>query len=155
MKDKLPNFAAKALSVVRIGEDVSRIVVDPRFELQAGRLFFIGTSPLGASKRDWMAGLDEALAWDRVQEYVCQDEGATGVYRAGLLRRPAGRGGLNSVGVLIQRSRGLIRRTNSKALPQQEQGRNGWEDTPWSRHSRPVFLSSPTRPATFFKPAIS
>ena len=70
MKDKLPNFAGKTLSVVLIGEDTSRVVVDPRFELQAGRVFLIGTSPPGVSKRDWMAGLDEALAWDRVQEYV-------------------------------------------------------------------------------------
>lgn len=70
MKDKLPNFTGKALSIVLIGEDDSRILVDPRFELQAGRLFLIGTSPPEASKRDWLAGLDEALAWDRVQEYV-------------------------------------------------------------------------------------
>jgi hypothetical protein len=70
MKNTLPDFSNKAVSVVLIGEDVSRLIVNPRFEMQAGRLFLIGKSPSGASKRDWIAGLDEALAWDRVQEYV-------------------------------------------------------------------------------------
>ena len=70
MKDNLPNFTGKTLSVVLTGEDTSRVIVNPRFELQAGRVFSIGTSPPGASRRDWMAGLDEALAWDRVDTYV-------------------------------------------------------------------------------------
>ncbi len=70
MKTKLPDFAGKAVSFVLIGEDNSRLLVDPRFESQAGRLFVIGTSPPGASKGDWTAGLDEVLAWDRVQEYI-------------------------------------------------------------------------------------
>ena len=70
MKDKLPNFIGKTLSVALTGEDTSHIIVDPRFEWQGGRLFLIGTSPPGASRRDWMAGLDEVLAWDCVETYV-------------------------------------------------------------------------------------
>ena len=70
MKRLLPDFAGKAVSVVLIGEEDSRLLVDPHFESQAGQIFLIGKSPPGASRGDWMAGLNEALSWDRVQEYV-------------------------------------------------------------------------------------
>lgn len=70
MKDKLPNFTGKTLSVILIGDETSHVIVNPRFEMQGGRLFLIGTSPPGASIRDWLAELEECLAWDRVQEYV-------------------------------------------------------------------------------------
>ena len=73
MKDTLPDFSDKAISVALIGEETSRILVNPRFEMQGGRVFLIGTSPPGASKRDWLAGLEESLAWDQVQEYVVFD----------------------------------------------------------------------------------
>ena len=70
MKDTLSKFAGKAVSFILIGEDNSRLLIDPHFESQCGRLFVVGKSPPGASKHDWIAGLDEALAWDCVQEYV-------------------------------------------------------------------------------------
>jgi hypothetical protein len=70
MKNILPDFSNKAVSVVLVGEEVSRLIVSPRFDRQAGRVFLVGKSPVGASKKDWLAGLEEALAWDQVQEYV-------------------------------------------------------------------------------------
>ena len=73
MKNTCPDFTSKTLSVNLIGEACSRVLVSPRFELQAGRMFLVGTSPPGVSKKDWLAGLEQSLAWDRVEEYVVFD----------------------------------------------------------------------------------
>ena len=91
MKTKFPDFTDKAVSFVLIGEENSRLLVDAHFESHAGRLFVVGTSPPGASERDWTAGLDEVLAWDRVQEYIVFDSADHYFERLAMRNRRKGR----------------------------------------------------------------
>jgi len=70
MKKALPDFSGKTVSLAIIGAESARIIVDPHFTSQGGRLFLIGKIPQGASLDDWMEGLEGAVAWDRVEEYV-------------------------------------------------------------------------------------
>ena len=73
MKSKLPNFRGKAVSVVLTGDDEHRLLFDPLFEMQGGRLFLIGTIPRHGSTKDWVAQLPAGVAWDMVQEYIVFD----------------------------------------------------------------------------------
>jgi len=73
MKNTLPNFCGKTVSLALIGAESARIIVDPHFETLGGRLFLIGEIPKGASRHDWMEGLEGAVAWDRVEEFVVFD----------------------------------------------------------------------------------
>ena len=67
-----PDFRGKVVSIVFKG-DFGRSLQDPRFEVQAGRLFLVGTTPRSGSSKDWVAGLKAAVAWDSVQDYVVFD----------------------------------------------------------------------------------
>ena len=69
MKSTLP-FTGKAISIVLIGEDESKLIIHPRLEVQGGKMFLVGTIPRGGSRRHWVDGLPIAYAWDRVQEYI-------------------------------------------------------------------------------------
>ena len=50
-----------------------RDLLNPHFEIQGGRLFIIGTVPLGSTKSDWCANHLGAVAWDRVTDYFLFD----------------------------------------------------------------------------------
>jgi hypothetical protein len=43
---------------------------DPFFELQAGRLFLVGTIPQGSSASGWDSNQIGAVAWESVRSYV-------------------------------------------------------------------------------------
>lgn len=73
MKIKPPNFTGKTVSVGLAGEDTTSAIENPRFEMQAGRLFLVGTVPRGGSPRNWAAGIPVAVAWDQVQDYMIFD----------------------------------------------------------------------------------
>ena len=70
MKSKLPNFKGKMVSILSEGEVTPSLIADTHFEIQAGRLFLVGTIPKGGSTGDWVAGLSCAVAWETVQEYI-------------------------------------------------------------------------------------
>ena len=69
MKSTLP-FTGKAISIVLIGEDESKLIIHPHLEVQGGKMFLVGIIPPGGSRRHWVDGLPIAYAWDRVQEYI-------------------------------------------------------------------------------------
>jgi hypothetical protein len=73
MKNTIPNFKGKVLSVALSGTSWTRAIQDPRFELQCGRLFLVGTSPKEASTKNWVAGSRYAVAWDSVMDYAVFD----------------------------------------------------------------------------------
>jgi hypothetical protein len=73
MKEHLPNFKGKVISVVCGGEDTGRLIRSPHFEKQGGRLFIVGTVPEDSSEDNWMEDLPCAVAWDTVQDYVIFD----------------------------------------------------------------------------------
>ncbi len=73
MKDTLPDFEDKILSVLCVGESTGQLISNPRFELQVGRVFLVGVVPEDDSRGNWMAGLQMSIAWDRVQDYVVFD----------------------------------------------------------------------------------
>jgi hypothetical protein len=70
MKNRLPSFSNRVLSVLCVSEDTGQLIAAPKWEMQGGRLFLIGTVPKKASQDNWMEGLTCAIAWDTVQDYV-------------------------------------------------------------------------------------
>lgn len=83
----LPSFKGKTVSLVLVDEDQSQALHNPKFEVQGKRLFLIGTIPAEGSANDWVAGLQGAVAWDRVQEYIVFDSAEDYHERLALSRR--------------------------------------------------------------------
>ncbi len=48
MKSTLPDFRNKVVSVTLVAQDFSHILHNPRFELQAKKVFLVGTIPPGS-----------------------------------------------------------------------------------------------------------
>ena len=46
---QVPDFTGKVLSISTMDDDSSHDIADPGFEMQAGRLFIVGSTPDGAS----------------------------------------------------------------------------------------------------------
>jgi hypothetical protein len=72
-KTRFPDFTNKVVSVSIAGEDDGRCLEHPRWEIQGGRLFLIGTVPSGASTHDWCRGIPSAVAWEAVTDYLVFD----------------------------------------------------------------------------------
>ena len=70
---KLPDFSRKVVSAAIAGDGYSRVLVHPRWEVQGGRLFLVGTVTPGSSTNEWCAGLPNAVAWDAVTDYLVFD----------------------------------------------------------------------------------
>jgi hypothetical protein len=70
MKNLLPDFSKKLVSVSFIGSDASRAVNCPHWEMQGGRLFLVGTVPSGGSNYEWCEGVVAAVAWENVTDYI-------------------------------------------------------------------------------------
>ena len=73
MKQALPDFSKKLISLSLAGDDDGRAIDRPRWELQGGRLFLVGTVPPGGSTRNWCEGIVSAVAWDKVTDYLVFD----------------------------------------------------------------------------------
>ncbi len=73
MKNKLPNFRNKLVTLGFSANSDGSALFDPRWEIQGGRLFLIGTQPKGGSTNDWCAGIEAAIAWDQVTDYLVFD----------------------------------------------------------------------------------
>jgi hypothetical protein len=73
MKTELPDFSKKLVSFSVRGENDGRAIDRPRWEIQGGRLFLVGTVPRGGSSRDWCEGVTSAVAWDEVTDYLVFD----------------------------------------------------------------------------------
>jgi len=72
-QDQVPDLSGKVVSINMVDDDCNTDLVDPRFEIQAGRMFIVGTTPDGASHSNWAAGCTCAVAWDRVTDYLVFD----------------------------------------------------------------------------------
>lgn len=70
MKNKLPNFSGKVVSVSFVGADDTHAIENPTWKTQGGKLFLVGTIPRGGSTRDWVKGIVCAAAWDHVSDYL-------------------------------------------------------------------------------------
>jgi hypothetical protein len=71
----LPDFRGKVLLVYfqhRTSKE-NGIIVDPRFEMQGGRLFLLGNEIEDDSGANWLSGLPTALAWECVEQYFVFD----------------------------------------------------------------------------------
>ena len=73
MKKTLPDFANKLVSASFAGADTTHAIEHARWETQGGRLFLVGTIPRGGSTRDWVEGVECAIAWDEVSDYLLFD----------------------------------------------------------------------------------
>jgi len=73
MKQTLPDFTKKLVSLSFAAADDSRCIAHPHWETQGGRLFLVGTVPRGGSARDWCEGILSAVAWDQVSDYLVFD----------------------------------------------------------------------------------
>jgi hypothetical protein len=67
--ESLPNFEGKCVSLTTMEDRISHDLLNPYFEVQGGRLFIIGVVPMGATRSNWVAGCQSAIAWDRVTDY--------------------------------------------------------------------------------------
>ena len=72
-EDDYPDFSGKCLSISLVDDTSNHDLIDPHFEIQAGRLFVVGTVPQGASDSDWVADCQGAVARYRVFEYFVFD----------------------------------------------------------------------------------
>ena len=70
---QVPDFTGKVLSISTMDDDNSHDLANPGFEMQAGRLFIVGSTPDGASESNWASGARIAVAWDRVTDYYAFD----------------------------------------------------------------------------------
>lgn len=68
-----PNFEGKCLSLRLIDSEASHDLLSPKFELQAGRLFLVGTIPAEATDSGWDANKIGAVLWDQVRNYIVFD----------------------------------------------------------------------------------
>jgi hypothetical protein len=73
MKNTLPDFTEKVVTVSFAGAGNSQAIEYPRWETQGGKLFLVGTVPRGGSTYDWCHGLVAAVAWDQVSDYLVYD----------------------------------------------------------------------------------
>lgn len=69
-----PDFGGKCISMRLIDSDCSHDLFDPKFEVQAGRLFLIGVIPEGATDSGWDKNQIGAVAWEQVRNYVLFDD---------------------------------------------------------------------------------
>ena len=73
-EEVLPDFAGKVV-VLYMSNDTDpqqsgSTMVDGEFELQGGKLFLRGMIPEGVTDSDWAAGVEMAVAWEHVVEYL-------------------------------------------------------------------------------------
>lgn len=69
-KDNLPDFSGKCISMRVIDSDHSHDLFDPHFENQGGKLFIVGTIPVGSTDSGWDANQIGAIDWAGVRNYV-------------------------------------------------------------------------------------
>ena len=70
---RLPDFRTKLVYVRLIGEGYNLAVDRPKWQVQGGRLFLVGTVPPAGSTRDWSLGETTGIAWDQVSDYIIFD----------------------------------------------------------------------------------
>lgn len=92
MKKSQPDFSRKVVSLGIVGNEQSYAVESPHFEMQAGRLFLVGTVPPGGSTRDWSKGVESAVAWDQVTDYLVFDSVEDYQKRLRIYERRKGKG---------------------------------------------------------------
>ena len=68
--DKLPNFSGKVLSIGIAGSDDAASMAKAQFKVLGDRLFLVGVVPKKGSGSDWVEGIECAIAWDTVTEYL-------------------------------------------------------------------------------------
>lgn len=73
MKSTRPDFTKKLVSLSLVGDEGTRVLDCPHWEMQAGRLFLVGIVPRGGSGGDWCEGVLCAAAWDQVTDYLVFD----------------------------------------------------------------------------------
>ncbi len=69
----LPDFSGKLVYVRLLGVGYTFALNCPKWQVQGGRLFLVGTVPPKASARDWCVGQTSGIAWDQVTDYVVFD----------------------------------------------------------------------------------
>jgi len=72
MKDTLPNFAGKIVSL-STGSENALELESPVFRKMGRRMFVVGQVPSGATTDNWAAGLPCAIAWEAVTDYLVFD----------------------------------------------------------------------------------
>lgn len=92
MKNALPNFRKKLVSLGFAEADNSCCLANPRWETQGGRLFLVGTIPRGGSDRNWCEGLIAAVAWDLVSDYRVFDSEEDYLSRRSIFERKKRKG---------------------------------------------------------------
>jgi hypothetical protein len=71
MKTTLPYVRGKTVSFSTAESTLA--VESPQFQKQGGRLFVVGTIPRGATTSDWALGVQCAVAWSAVTDYMVFD----------------------------------------------------------------------------------
>jgi hypothetical protein len=69
-KESLPKFSGKCISMSLIDSTHSHDLNDPHFEYQGGKLYIVGTIPVGATDSGWDANQIGAVSWEQVRNYI-------------------------------------------------------------------------------------
>ncbi len=74
VEEILPDFSGKVV-VLYLSNDTDpqqsgSTMLDGKFQRQGEKLFLCGMIPEGVTDSDWAAGVQMAVAWDRVVEYL-------------------------------------------------------------------------------------
>jgi len=77
VEEILPDFSGKVVVLYMTNDtdpqQSGSTMIDPEFEEQGGKLFLRGSIPEGVTDSDWAAGVEMAVAWEHVIEYLVFD----------------------------------------------------------------------------------
>jgi hypothetical protein len=71
--DSLPDFSGKVLYVGIAGGDDSAPIANAKWETIGEKLFLVGVVPKKGSGSDWVEGIECAIAWNSVTDYLLFD----------------------------------------------------------------------------------
>lgn len=87
MKDTLPDFTGKLVSISFADASGAMLLESPHWAMQGGKLFLTGMVTSDTTDDDWMEGLEGAVAWDKVSDYVVFESAADFRKRYALLKK--------------------------------------------------------------------
>jgi hypothetical protein len=72
---RFPDFSDKIVLVylANRSDDHSIVIEHPTFEIQGGRVFIVGQFAEGTTSNDWASGVQTAVSWDAVEQYLVFD----------------------------------------------------------------------------------
>jgi hypothetical protein len=70
-----PDFSGKIVLIYLVNrtDDYNVVLQQARLENHAGKIFIVGEFAEGTTSGDWAAGVETAVSWDNVEQYLLFD----------------------------------------------------------------------------------